>query len=235
MLTRGLSESFTALYGRLGMQLRHSWLFLVPVALAAGTLVSITGAQPGARSEAMRAGGVLRVNVSETDIPSLDPALNYDVVGWQVQAATCVNLLNYPDREGSAGARLAPEVAVAMPRVSPDGRSYTFTIRSGYRFNTGAPVTAGSFARAIERALSPKLRSPGSTFVRDIVGAAAFAAGKAKRISGVRASGNRLSIRLAAPAPDFLARIAMPFFCAVPRDFPIVPPGGTTPPSAGPF
>src|SRR4029079_5096035 len=35
--------------------------------------------------------------------------------------------------------------------------------------------------------------------------------------------------------PDFLARMAMPFFAAVPVDLPVVANGVTTPPSAGPY
>ena len=46
------------------------------------------------------------------------PAHNWDE---QVLYATCAKLLNYPDSAGPAGAQLRPEVAAAMPTVSPDG------------------------------------------------------------------------------------------------------------------
>ena len=48
-------------------------------------------------------------------------------------------------------------------------------------------------------------------------------AGKATHIAGVVARGNTLTIRLTAPAPDLVARLAMPFFCAVPIGTPIDP------------
>ena len=47
--------------------------------------------------------------------------------------------------------------------------------------------------------------------------------GKATHIAGVIAHGDTLTIRLLAPAPDFLSRIAQPAFCAVPSDTPIDP------------
>jgi peptide/nickel transport system substrate-binding protein len=51
----------------------------------------------------------------------------------------------------------------------------------------------------------------------------------------VIARGDRLTVRLSAPAPDFLARIAMPAFCAVPSNTPIDPSGVRLIPSAGPY
>ena len=148
---------------------------------------------------------------------------------------TCARLLSYPDKSGAAGARLVPEVAQGMPRVSDKGLTYTFTVRPGFRFSDGSAVTARSFKRAIERALSPKMQSPGASFSGDIVGAAAVIAGKATTPSGVRVNGDRLTIRLTRAAPDFLSRVAMPFFCAVPENFPIDPNGVRQVPSAGPY
>ena len=71
-------------------------------------------------------------------------------------------LLNYPDAAGPPGTVLRPEVAAAMPDISPDGRTYTFRIRPGFRFSppSGQAVTAETFKATIERALSPKF-APG--------------------------------------------------------------------------
>jgi peptide/nickel transport system substrate-binding protein len=189
-------------------------------------------AQTGAQ---VRQGGTLKVNISNTDIEFLDPALNYDFLGWQIEQATCAKLLNYPDKNGAAGSRLKPEVATGFPRVGRGGRQYTFTIRPGFRFNTGAAVTATSFSRAIERALSPKMQSPAASFLTDVVGAAAVMKGKGTRPAGVTVKGNTLTVRLTKVAPDFLARFSMPFFCAIPDNLPIDPQGVNTPPAAGPY
>jgi peptide/nickel transport system substrate-binding protein len=178
---------------------------------------------------------VLRLNVNSTDIHYLDPALNYDLYGWRLEAATCAMLLGYPDKAGPAGARLAPEVATGFPKVSANGRTYTYTLRSGFRFSDGTPLTADSYARAIERALAPKMQSPAATFFGDIVGADRVLAGKAIRPKGVVVSGNRLRITLTKAAPDFISRMAMSFMCAVPPNLPIDPQGVSTPPGAGPY
>ena len=96
-------------------------------------------------------------------------------------------------------------------------------------------MTAESYARAIERALSPKMQSPAATFFSDIAGADKVIAGKATRPSGVTVRGNTLTVRLTKVAPDFISRMAMNFMCAVPPNLPIHPKGVNTPPGAGPY
>jgi serine/threonine-protein kinase len=155
-----------------------------------------------------------------------EPALNWNAAAMQIAFATCAKLLNYPDEPAPQGLKLRPEVAAAMPSVSPDGRTYTFIIRSGYRFSppSNQPLTAETFRHSIERALSPKLGGfqPAAYFVDDIQGEQAFRAGRAPYISGLRASGARLEITLSQPSPTILERLALPFFCPVPDGTPFV-------------
>jgi peptide/nickel transport system substrate-binding protein len=182
--------------------------------------------------------GVLRV-AREVPFASTDPALSgstVDLQAPQLYYATCAGLLTYPDRPAPAGARMVPDVAAAMPSVSADGRTYTFIVRRGFRFSppSNAPVTAATFKHTIERALGPRLRGYAANFMGDIVGMHAFRAGGAARLAGVSASGDRLRIRLVAPAPDLPARIATLAFCASPDDTP--PTAQPQPiPSAGPY
>ncbi|MBA3428318.1 MAG: winged helix-turn-helix domain-containing protein [Actinobacteria bacterium] len=199
------------------------------IVVAAGS-VWVTN-QAGGGPERVRAGGVLRVSVSG-DVPT-DPALYPDP---QTNYATCAKLLNYPVAPAPAGTRLVPEVAASLPARSADGRTYAFTVRTGFAFSPPLrePVTAETFKYSIERSLHPKIGVAGR-YVTDIVGQAAYQSGKAAHISGVVANGDKLSITLVKPASDFPARIAMPFFCAVPLNTPIDPEGVRKIPSAGPY
>jgi peptide/nickel transport system substrate-binding protein len=181
-------------------------LLLVPVALAA------------AEGRGDVRGGVAFVNGS--DIGPIDPAQNFISLGWQIEYATCAQLVNYPD----SATPTAPQAEVAKSvDVSADGLTYSFKLRSGYRFSppSNAPVTADAFKRALERVREPAMGSSGANFFRDVV--------------SVTSDGDkRLEIRLARPAGDFLARLATPFMCAVPPQTPVVP--QLTPiPSAGPY
>jgi DNA-binding SARP family transcriptional activator/ABC-type transport system substrate-binding protein len=176
---------------------------------------------------------------------TLDSNTSTDPVGvqsWNADQsafhyATCAKLYNYPDAAGAAGRQLVPEVAAGWPKVSDGGHTYTFTIRRGFGFSPPSheQVTAESFRHEIERFL--KQPGPWSLqTLRDVVGAQAFAAGRAAHVSGVTANGDLLVIRLRRPSGDFPTRLARPSFCAVPADLATIPYGLPGPiPTAGPY
>jgi ABC-type transport system substrate-binding protein/DNA-binding SARP family transcriptional activator/streptogramin lyase len=179
-------------------------------------------------------GGVARLE-SLADVESIDPARTYDPLEWQLLDATCAKLVNYPDRPSPAGSELQPEVAESLPQVSPDGLTYMFRIRPGFRFSSGEPVTAETFRFSIERALSKPIDGSGRNYLDDVVGAGAFMAGRAAHVAGLRARGSTLTVRLVTPEPDLPTRLALPFFCAVPSDMPSSDQGLRALPSAGPY
>ena len=180
-------------------------------------------------------GATLRM-VSALNAYSMDPARSEDVVSEELLYATCAKLINYPDKAGAAGSQLTAEVAQSLPALSADGRTYTFKIRPGFRFSppSDQPVTAQTFKDSIERTLTPKIDSYAAHYLADVVGARAYMAGKASHIAGVVANRDTLTIRLLAPAANFLSRIAQPAFCAVPSNTPIKGTRGVIP-SAGPY
>src|SRR5438128_5045884 len=239
--------------------------------LAAGlfvfTAVAATSTRdaPQANRDAVQEGGMLVIGAPDFDF--IDPALAlprnppFSVASWPVEDATCALLLRYPAGPPPAVSyRLVPEVAAAYRAVSRDGTTYTFTIRKGFRFSTGQPVTAANYANAINRDLNPAIRhafastrargaddqpssrtldtpaSPAAEYLREVVGAAAVQDGSARTASGVTVAGNRLIIRLTKRTPDFPARMTMPYFCPVPADLPIEPEGVSAPlPGSGPY
>jgi ABC-type oligopeptide transport system substrate-binding subunit len=212
-------------------------LLLVVGMLAAGTGLFCAGLVSAAgRSLAGEAprGGTLRVS-SFADLDYVDPALAYGTTSWQIVYATCAKLFNYPDAGGAAGTRVVPEV-VDRYTVSPDGRSYTFTLKRTFRFHTGASVTAESFADAFNRVADPRMKSPATAYLREIVGAAAVIDGKATSVAGVRVLGRyRLQLRLTQRVGDLTARLTMPFFCPILPNTPIDPTGVDNPPGSGPY
>ena len=182
----------------------------------------------------VRKGGILRLSTSG-DVDSVDPAVMGTTVSLPIGYATCARLFGYPDAPGAEGTRLIPEV-VRRSRVSRDGKTYTFELKRTFRFHTGAPVTARSFRDAFERNADPKMNSFAAPFMREIAGANAVIAGKARTISGVRVLGPyRLQIRLTKPLGDFTARLTMPVFCPVLPNTSIDPVGIDNPAGSGPY
>jgi oligopeptide transport system substrate-binding protein len=231
---------------------RRPWASIAMLAVGAGLLVAaaFAGAADSSPSSAtaaskeLRRGGTIRINaVPGGDIDHIDPSLAYGTSTWAIQFSTALKLLNYPDAPAPRGSRLLPEGASKFT-VSRNGRVYTFTIRGGHRFSDGRPVTANSYAYAINRSLDKDLQSPGFQFISDpagsnIIGAQAVRDGRAAKASGVRVRGNRLIITLQKADATFLAKISMPFFQAMstrlPRGKEVISVSGNQLPSAGPY
>jgi peptide/nickel transport system substrate-binding protein len=183
-------------------------------------------------------GGTLRVNASNNDFEFTDPGLAYDTLSWSMLYTTQMLLVNFPEKNGQAGSVLYPEAATSFPTVSRDGKTYTFHIRPGLKFSDGSPVTAASYRRAWERALSPKMGSPvgvNDQFQNVIKGGQQFLAGHAKSISGISARGLTLTFHLTKANPTFTSYLGMQWFGAVKPNMPYTSSGVNVYPSAGPY
>ncbi len=208
------------------------------LSFATGSLCLVVFLQPGTFGSAsgVRTGGIFRISLApQAGLDNIDSALSFTAPGWALIDTTCARLMTYPDRPPPAGFRVVPEVAARFPKISRDLKSFTFTLRRGFRFSDGAPVRASAFARAINRMLAPSMKSPGALFTRDIVGAADVLSGRRAAATGVRARGNTLVVRFTRPAPGFPTLTTLPFFCAVPPTLPIDPEGVGVFPTAGPY
>lgn len=221
---------------------RRLWLSVTMLVAGASLLVAASFASAGTSSHKLKQGGIWKYGTEGASV-QVDPQLAYITTAWWLEYATAAKLYNYPDKAGAAGTQLKPEVASKFT-VSRDGKTYTFTIRKGFRFSDGSPVTAKNFSYAIDRALNKDLASPGAQFITDpagtnIVGGLAVNTGKAKHARGVVVKGNKLIIHLVKPDATFMAKITMPFFQATSTKLPltqeVVTVKGNALPSAGPY
>jgi peptide/nickel transport system substrate-binding protein len=204
---------------------------LATLLLATTVALLATGAAGGKQTAQPRTGGIFRI--ASTQIDTIDPATS--IYAWSELNATCAHLMTYTDKPAPAGLRLVPEVAREWPKISRDGKTYTFTIRSGFRFNTGERVTAASFAHEFDRILTPSVQSGWSPYLQDVVGAQEVLDGKATHASGVVTRGNTLVVHLTEEARDFPARTSIVPFCAVPIGLPASPDPPSSLPGAGPY
>ena len=199
------------------------WASLAMTAIGASLLATAmfagTAAGAGAAAEA-KTGGTLTI-VSRSDFDYADSGLAYFSHSWNMMAATNLTLTYYPHTEGAAGGRLTG-MAAPLPRVSNGGKTYTFTIKKGFKFNDGTNVTAANFKRAFDRGVNKDMQSPASSFMDDV--------------ASYKANGQTLTVTLKKVAPDFLSRMSMMFFAAVPVNLPFTAEGVAAPvPSAGPY
>jgi peptide/nickel transport system substrate-binding protein len=200
------------------------------LALIAALALSACGNASHSGSE----GGTLKATFGSFP-DSLDPGLAYTGEGSTAVYDVYIPLLTYAHASGSAGSKVIPGLAQAMPKISDDGRTYTLTLRKGLRYSNGKPVRASDFAYAIERLF--ELNSPGSPFYTDIVGAEAFTETKQGGIAGIStddASGS-IVIHLVKPRGTFANELALPFAAPVPAGIPAEDLTAHPPPATGPY
>jgi peptide/nickel transport system substrate-binding protein len=219
---------------RAGTRQRAS-ISLLMLVLGAGLIGAALASEKTAGTPHSKSGGTFRITALKRDFDSIDPAISYRPTTGALLDLACARLFNYPDKPPPDGFRIVPEVSAGYPHVSRDGKTYTFTLRSGFRFSDGAPVRASAFARAIDRTLNPAMHSPGAQYVDSIVGANDVLAGRAASARGVIAKGLRLVVKFTRAVPDFPARTTMLFFCAVPPTLPVDAEGVLTFAAAGPY
>jgi peptide/nickel transport system substrate-binding protein len=184
------------------------------------TLVAVgcAGPQRDASANGVR-GGMLRVLSTQPDI-TLDTVFpNFAIARAYARTLYGYNLSRPPEQQTVP----VPDIASGPPQVSADQRTYTFTLRPGVRYAppVNREVTAQDFITGIQRFYDKKSPSGGGQlYAALIAGTAAFGAGKATRISGLRAPDPRtLSITLDRPAGDFLSILTLPFFAPVPGEY----------------
>lgn len=123
-------------------------------------------------------------------------------------------------------ARFDPQTAQPVPglaerwEATPDGRTYTFTLRPEARWSTGDPITAEDFVWSWRRILSPETASEYVGVLFYLKNGEAYATGKLKDFSqvGVRALNPRtLRVDLESPTAFFLDLCCFQPFAVVPR------------------
>src|SRR5262245_47089579 len=185
---------------RAGNSRQRSALTLAFLAVGVSAVALHAGLASGSQT---RQGGTFRISTASSSLQSIDPAILGGSGGFgSFLTAVCEIPLGLVPGSGPAGVRVVPQAAVAYPTVSRDRRTYTFTIRKGLRFASGAPLTARSYVAAINRALNPRMHPDDADAIAagtpwgEIEGASAMLKGRAETVSGVRAQGRELVVTI---------------------------------------
>src|SRR5215213_1089242 len=205
-----------------------------------------------ARGVALHRGGTLTMVGTavayDGDPPFLDPTLRYDEPVWRLATLTNDGLVGLRRTGGVEGTGLVPDLAVALPTPTDGGRTYTFHVRKGVRYSTGAPVLAGDIRRGIERAVVHP-DTAADYYASAILGANACqkAAQQAEAASrrrpdcdlseGITADDGTgtVSFHLTRPTPEFPYQLTLPSASLVPQRTPVDLTPGATLPATGPY
>jgi peptide/nickel transport system substrate-binding protein len=154
---------------------------------------------------------------------SLDPAIGDTPEALEADWLVYTPLLTYAHAGGVPGTQVISGLTTDPPTIRDGGRIYTLTLRPGLVYSDGEPLRASDFTWAVERAIRLGWVGAPQLITRRIVGAAAFAAGRARTISGISTDDTtgEIAIHLTAPWGPFDNVLALPVMAPIPRTTPL--------------
>jgi peptide/nickel transport system substrate-binding protein len=214
-IPRALALALTVALAAIAAACGDSSTVTAPPTTAATTPTSTGSTAPA--TDTPIDGGTLKAGIQDNP-DHLDAGLSYTNQGWEILLVTNNGLLTVKKEAGAAGLELVPDLATAMPTVSADNLTYTFTMRSGVMFS--APVSRevlpSDLKFSIERLF--RIDSPGVGFYTMIKGADAYSKTKKVGISGIVADDTARTITFTLDHPDgtFLYYLSLAFAFAYP-------------------
>ena len=180
-------------------------------------------------------GGTLEVSSHQKAPDTLDPSVAYDYRAWEILVLTSDGLVGYRKLGGADGATLVPDLAAALPEISPDGLTYRFALRDGISYSTGEPVRPEDFRYGLERAFS-LTPDPASLF-HALKGASSCSEqpSTCDLRDAVEVDEGSVTIHLTRPDADLPFKLALPFAYPVPAGIPIRDRGLDPVPGTGPY
>jgi len=148
-------------------------------------------------------GGTITINGG--DVGVIDPVYLGDIGSLWLSNGSYDGLVAYRHAAGAEGTAVVPDLATSLPDPTNAGKTYTFQLRSGIRWSTGAPVTVLDVQRGLERLVASGFSEIGP----EIAGAGSCTPQRCA-ITGIVAdpTARTVSITLVQPDGAFLERLA---------------------------
>ena len=167
-------------------------------AAAAGSTAPASGAAAAKPTGSLAADQTIRIPHAEP--PTLDPGLAEDAVSLEIIFPLFDGLVTFDDKGTVSG------LGAERWAISPDGLTYTFTLRQDAKWSDGKPVTAQDYAWAWRRNIDPETASSYANTLFPVKNAVAINDGELDPEQlGVEARDDRtLVVTLEQPAAYFL-------------------------------
>jgi peptide/nickel transport system substrate-binding protein len=116
-------------------------------------------------------GGVVQV-LANAGFSHLDPARGFDGGVNNFYRLIYRTLTTQGAAPGADGTKIVPDLATDTGRASDGGKTWTFTLKDGLFFETGAPITSAEVKFGVSRAWDPEL-GIGSPYAKQLIAAPA--------------------------------------------------------------
>jgi peptide/nickel transport system substrate-binding protein len=195
----------------------------------------------GVRAPSDATGGTLRLVTGDVD--SLDPQRSYVPGMWNLMRLYARTLVTYSTEPGKTD-ELVPDLATDLGTTPDGGRTWTFTLKDGTRFETGQPITSRDVKYGIERSFASDVVVGGPTYVVDLLddptnpyaGPYQDESPDKLGLGSIATPDDRtITFTLATATPDFPFVLALPSSSPVPADHDTGGAYWTDPVSSGPY
>ncbi len=222
------------------MSMKRVGALLSSFAVCALGVAAITASTPAGAAtgyQKQHAGGTVKL-LASTAAGTLDPQVNYTLQYWQLYQATYDGLVSFQKVAGAASFDVVPDLATAMPKVTDNGKTYTFVLRKGIKFSNGKTVTVNDVLSSMQRLFKVSNPNAGSWYNVIVGGAACLTKPATCTLKGgvvVNAATNTVVFNLTAPDAEFLDQLAVPFGSILPSTAPSKDAGDTPLPGTGAY
>lgn len=165
-------------------------------------------------------GGTLNL-VASSDFDSLDPGRTYYGYSWDFQRFITRTLMMYKAAPGKEGTQLVPDLATGPGQVSNGGKTWTYHLQTGVKFDTGQEITSQDIKYGVERLFATDVINggPASYYQSLLVGGNSYP-GPYKDKAGLASiktpDAQTISFDLVKPFADFDYLMALPAAAPVP-------------------
>lgn len=112
-----------------------------PTAGAAGPGAAFNGAVEAVVNPSDAKGGTLKIAQTD-DWDSPDPGDTYYAFSWNFARLYARSLMTFTPKPGTDNLNIVPDLAAEAPTVSEDGKTWTFKLRPGLKYDDGSTITA---------------------------------------------------------------------------------------------
>ncbi|MFI2299246.1 ABC transporter substrate-binding protein [Actinacidiphila glaucinigra] len=187
-------------------------------------------------------GGTLKF-IGTQDADSWDPQRGYYGFMWDFARYYTRQLVSFTPEPGLASTTLKPDLATGLAKVEDGGKTYTYTLKDGLKWEDGSPLTSKDVKYGIERIWAQDVISGGPIYLQQVLDPKGEYKGPYKDTSadklGLKSietpDDKTIVFRLPKPNSDFEQMLAMPSGSPVPAAKDTGAKYGLKPFSSGPY
>jgi peptide/nickel transport system substrate-binding protein len=166
--TRGLAATAVAATVALGLAACGGSSTSSGDSSAGGGTAAFNAGEKSVVNPSDKKGGTLRMAITD-DWDSLDPGDTYYAFAWNFARLYGRALTTFKSAPGAEGSTIVPDLAESLGKPTDGGKTWTYTLRKGQKFEDGTPITAKDVKYAIARSLDRDVLVNGPTYFNDFL------------------------------------------------------------------